>query len=155
MKPTGRPLILTAETEHLPIWVRVRDLILTVLLWLSCGKMWLELFPEIKSWNAAKASEELTYELPTILVLLEHGVLLIGGLLVTYFFWGLYTFRRANRDLDLPVPPHLPPEEEARAYGIKPEEIPALRELASVTVLAGKDGQIVSWQPGFAPKQKE
>jgi hypothetical protein len=155
MKTTGRPLIITAATEHLPIWVRGRDLILTVLLWLSCGKAWLELFPEIKSWNAAKASEELTYELPTIFVLLSQGVLLIGGLLVTYFFWGLYTFRSANRDLDLPVPPHLPPEEEARAYGIKPEEIPALRSHASVTVLVGKDGHIVSWQPGFTPKKSE
>jgi poly-beta-1,6-N-acetyl-D-glucosamine biosynthesis protein PgaD len=155
MKSTGRPLIITVETEHLPRWVRVRDLILTVLLWLACGWMWLQLFPEIKLWHAARNQDDLTYELPSILNLLRDGTLMTLGLLFVYFFWSVRTYLTANRDTALPAPAHLPPEEEARAYGIKPEEIPALREHASVTILAGKDGHIVSWQQGFTGKKTE
>ncbi|AOS43633.1 hypothetical protein Verru16b_00685 [Lacunisphaera limnophila] len=148
MKSTGRPLILTAETERLPRRVLVRDTILTMLLWAGCGAMWLQLFPEIRDWFAARAREDLHYELPSVVQLLRQGLVFTAGLMVAYFFWSYRTWRGANRDLLRPLPAALDPQEEAAAYGLPPEQAGEIRAQASVTILTARDGRIESWSPG-------
>lgn len=148
MKPAGRPLILTAETERLPGWVRARDTALTLLLWIGCGWMWLQLFPEVERWLEARSRADLDYQLPAVVPLLRQGLLLTGVLLVSYLIWSYRTWRGANRDTALPPPPHLPPDEEARAHGLPPDQLPSLRSQTSLTVLMGRDGRVESWRPG-------
>jgi hypothetical protein len=115
--------------------------------------MWLELFPEVRGWIEARNRADLTYEMPSVVVLVKEGLWMTGVLLVVYFFWSIRTFLGANRDASLPAPDHLQPAEEAAAYGVKPDEVTAMRAHASVTVLMGKDGQVESWQPGFTPRK--
>ena len=148
MKATGRPLIITARTEQLPAWVRARDLGLTALLWVGCAWMWLQLFPEVQQWYLARSREDLEYQVPAIVALLQTGLLYTSALLLTYLLWSFQTWRDANRDIDLPAPPPLPPEEEARIHSLPPSQLAPLRTAASVTMLIGHDGQVKSWQAG-------
>ncbi|OYU73266.1 MAG: hypothetical protein CFE45_37805, partial [Burkholderiales bacterium PBB5] len=122
MKTTGRPLIITA-----------RDAGLTLLLWLGCGWMWFQLFPEFERWLKAHRTEGLEFELPSIVVLLRDGALLTVGLLTVYLIWAVRNWRKVDADLARPVPAHLQPDEEARAYGVAPADLPALRAAPSLT----------------------
>jgi poly-beta-1,6-N-acetyl-D-glucosamine biosynthesis protein PgaD len=148
MKQTGRPLIITAATEHLPWWVRARDAGLTLLLWIGCGWMWLQLFPEVRNWYVARSRDDLEYQVPAIVELLQRGLLYTGVLLATYALWSYQTWREANRDTTLPAPPELPPDEEARRHGLPADQLPGLRAAASVTIHLGRDGRVEAWRAG-------
>jgi len=148
MKPTGRPLLLTNATEHVPAWMRLRDSVLTLLLWFGCGYMWLQLFPEIERWFEARGREDLSFELPAIVGIVQQGMLLVAGLLVFYLSWALRTWRQTEADLLRPAPEALAPGEEVRAYGLPAADLPALRAASSFTIETGPDGQIGRWQEG-------
>jgi poly-beta-1,6-N-acetyl-D-glucosamine biosynthesis protein PgaD len=148
MKRSGRPLLLTNATEHVPAWMRVRDAVLTLLLWLGCGYMWLQLFPELERWLEARGRADLSFELPAIVGIVKQGLLLVGGLLVFYLGWAVRTWRRTEADLKHPAPPALAPAEEIRAYDLPETDLPALRAAASLTIQTGPDGRIGGWQEG-------
>lgn len=148
MSSPDRPLILTAQTERLPAWVRLRDAGLTLLLWLGCGAMWYQLFPEMALWLEARGDEAIDYHLPPIVELLGLAGGFTAGLLAAYFLWSFGVWRRAERDLMHPVPMPLEAATEAQAYGVEATAVDAMRREASLTVLTRLDGTIERWQPG-------
>jgi hypothetical protein len=148
MSAPGRPLILTAETERIPPLVRLRDAGLTALLWLGCGAMWAQLFPEVELWLEARGSEDIDYHLPPIAELLVQGGGFIACLLAAYFVWSFRTWRHAERDLMHPVPLPLDPATEAGHYRVTPAEVEAMRLAPSLTVLTHADGTILRWRDG-------
>lgn len=142
MKPTGRPLLLTARSENLPQWVRARDAVLTLALWAGCAWTWLQLFPQVEAWLHASVTDGVEFDLPPIVGIAGHGLALAGGLIVIYVVWGIVTWWRTEADKKLPAPSPLEAAREAESAGATPEEIAAWREQGSVTIRIGRDGRI-------------
>jgi len=142
MKPTGRPLLLTARSENLPLWVRARDAVLTLLLWAGCAWTWLQLFPQVEAWIHASLDDGIDFDLPPIVGLAGHGLALAGGLIAAYITKGIFTWLRTDADKKLPPPPPLEAAREAAMAGATQAEITAWREQGSITVHLGRDGRI-------------
>jgi hypothetical protein len=142
MKPTGRPLLLTARSENLPLWVRARDAVLTLLLWAACAWTWLQLFPQVEAWIHASLDDGIDFDLPPIVGLAGHGLALAGGLIAAYITKGIFTWLRTDADKMLPAPAPLAPDREAELAGASQEEITAWRAQDSVIIRIGRDGRI-------------
>ncbi len=142
VEPVPWPPLIVASTK--PTWVKVRDVALTLLMWLLFAIMletefelffghylermglgdfdtegrWLEFFNALRPF-------------------VQVALVLVSLLLVA----GLLTLRRVARGRKLPQPAPLTADDEARRVGMDEAELIAARELRGVVVHIDADGK--------------
>ena len=135
------PLIVA---DHTPRWVKWRDFVLTLVMWLLFAVMLeteFELFvgPHLERWGLGDFNTDANWEeflgrlMPFVLI----SMMLIGLLVAA----SLMTLRRRRRGLLLPVPPPLEIAEQAKRAGMAPAALESARGLRIAVVHIEADGR--------------
>jgi hypothetical protein len=135
------PLIIASEA---PRWVRWRDFVLTLLMWLLLAVMLETEFELVVQHNLVRfglgeyrTDPNWPEFFERLAPFLAASAILIAMLVVS----GLFTRRRRRHALSLPLPPPLDLAAQARRAGLSEPELAAARELSIAVVHIGPDGR--------------
>ena len=135
------PPLIVATNQ--PRWVRRRDFVLTLAMWLLLAIMLeteFELFfrRTLKRWGLSDFDVNANWPefFERLLPFVQIGLALIAVLIVT----SLFTLRRRRRVVLLPQPPPLGLAEQARLAGLEQGILSAARELPIAVVFVEPDG---------------
>jgi len=142
VEPVPWPPLIVASTK--PTWVKVRDVALTLLMWLLFAIMLeteFELFfgHYLERMGLGDFDTEVRWLefFNALRPFVQVALVLVSLLLVA----GLLTLRRVARGRKLPQPAPLTADDEARRVGMDEAELIAARELRVVVVHIDADGK--------------
>jgi PgaD-like protein len=139
--PKAWPPLIVASTK--PTWVKVRDIALTVLMWVLFAIMLETEFEVIHSRNMVRlglsdVGDDWRWPefFQALLPFVQVALVLVSLLLIA----GLLSLLRLARERKLPQPAPLPAGDEASRVGLEEANLVAARELRIVVAHIDKDG---------------